>query len=255
MSERAERLDRLLSRLGYGSRRDAACWIRQGLVEVAGDKARSASQKVLASEVLLEGKPLDHPHGLHVIYHKPVGQVCSRKEEGELVYAAFPERWLHRKPPFSPVGRLDKETSGLLLLTDDGQLNHRLTSPKHHISKTYAVTLARPLRADAAEILAGGKLLLEGDDRPCLPAQLYCEDERHVSIVLHEGRYHQVRRMFAALGNHVEALTRTHIGYLALADTGLAAGAWQSVSSDVLWAMVTERKGSEFWTGRIYDND
>jgi len=242
LSERSERLDRLLSRLGYGSRRDAACWIREGIVEVAGNIATSSNQKVRASEVSLEGKPLDHPHGLHVIYHKPPGQVCSRKEESDLVYAAFPERWLDRKPAFSPVGRLDKETSGLLLFTDDGQLNHRLTSPKYHISKTYAVTLARSLRNDASDILASGTLMLEEEDKPCLPAELQCDDAQHVRITLHEGRYHQARRMFAALDNHVESLARSHIGHLSLAQTGLLAGQWLSIPADVLWAMVTSKK-------------
>jgi len=117
-----ERLDRLMSRLGYGSRRDVGYWIQLGLVEVSGKGASSANQKVEADDVLLEGKPLDHPHGLTVIYHKPLGRVCSRKEQGNLVYDNFPERWLGRKPPFNSVGRLDKDSAGLLIFTDDGQL-------------------------------------------------------------------------------------------------------------------------------------
>ncbi len=233
-----ERLDRLMSRLGYGSRRDVGYWIQLGLVEVSGKGASSANQKVEADDVLLEGKPLDHPHGLTVIYHKPLGRVCSRKEQGNLVYDNFPERWLGRKPPFNSVGRLDKDSAGLLIFTDDGQLNHQLTSPKHAISKTYAVTLARPVSDDAVTRLASGTLMLEEDIKPCLPAELTIIDALHVELVLHEGRYHQVRRMFAALGNHVEVLTRTHIGRLSLADTGLTAGAWQDLTAEALWQRI-----------------
>ncbi|MFQ5519101.1 MAG: pseudouridine synthase [Mariprofundus sp.] len=236
---KAERLDKLLSNLGYGARKDVRQWIRAGWITIDGNPATSPAQKVLPEQVQLEGKGLDHPHGLTIIYHKPLGAVCSRKEDGQLIYADFPARWIDRKPPLSSVGRLDKATSGLLIVTDNGQLNHQLTSPKKHISKTYAVRLDRPLGGTEATIFASGKLLLEDDDKPCLPAELTVHSETEVSLVLHEGRYHQVRRMFAAVGNHVEALTRTHIGALSLADTGLAAGQYKTATADELMALVS----------------
>jgi len=223
-----ERLDRLLSRLGYGSRSDVKLWIRQGLISVDGKTPSSASQKVDANQVLIEGKPMDHPAGLTVIYHKPLGAVCSHRESGRLIYDDFPARWADRKPALSSVGRLDKETSGLLILTDDGQLNHHITSPKNHISRTYAVTLDSPLKGNEADIFTSGTLMLKEDDKPCLPAELSIIDEHHVSLVLHEGRYHQVRRMFAAVGNHVTELCRSHIGALSLESTGLVPGEYQS---------------------------
>ena len=164
--------------------------------------------------------------------------VESRKEDGDLIYADFPDRWIDRKPPLSAVGRLDKETSGLLIVTDDGQLNHQLTSPKKHISKTYAVTLDRPLQGDEVERFASGELLLEGDDKPCLPAELIVLGENKATIILHEGRYHQVRRMFAAIGNHVTTLTRTHIGKLSLAECDLCAGDYQVIESDKLLELI-----------------
>jgi len=188
--------------------------------------------------VRLEGEELDHPNGLTVIYHKPLGSVCSRKEDGILIYADFPERWIDRKPALSPVGRLDKETSGLLIVTDDGLLNHQITSPKQHIAKTYRVTLAEPLNGDEGERFASGNLMLDGDDRPCLPAELTVHSEQEASLVLHEGRYHQVRRMFAACGNHVKTLTRTHIGALSLEQTALAPGAYESTTADALMARI-----------------
>jgi len=242
VAEKKERLEKILSNLGYGARKDVSYWVRSGWVTVDGIKAKSASQKVLASQIMLEGKALDHPDGLTLIYHKPLGAVCSRKEDGQLIYADFPERWLGRKPALSSVGRLDKETSGLLILTDDGALNHQLTSPKHDISKTYAVTLAEPLKGHELEKLASGTLMLDGDDRPCKAAELEVTGDNTANLVLHEGRYHQVRRMFAALGNHVTALERIQIGELSLASLGLQAGEYQTLESDALLQMVVGKK-------------
>jgi len=238
VAEKKERLEKILSNLGYGARKDVAYWVRSGWVTVDGVKAKSASQKVLASQVMLEGKALDHPYGLTLVYHKPLGAVCSRKEDGRLIYADFPERWLGRKPALSSVGRLDKETSGILILTDDGALNHQLTSPKHDISKTYAVTLAEPLKGDEAGKLASGTLMLDGDERPCKPAELEPTGDNTANLVLHEGRYHQVRRMFAAMGNHVVALERIKIGLLSLASLNLKAGEYRSFERHVLLTMV-----------------
>ncbi len=229
-----ERLDRLLSRLGYGSRKQVAGWVRQGLIEVDGVPANAASQKVDAACVRVDGEALDHPDGLTVIYHKPVGAVCSHREQGRLIYDDFPPRWSQRKPPFSSVGRLDKETSGLLIVTDNGQLNHELTSPKHGIGKTYRARLARPLRGDEVDVFASGRLLLEGDDDPCLPAQAVPLSEHEMEVTVFEGRYHQVRRMFAAVGNHVEVLHRHAIGALTLDALQLAPGECQVVDEKEL---------------------
>jgi len=242
VAEKKERLEKILSNLGYGARKDVAYWVRSGWITVDGVKAKSASQKVLPSQVMLEGKPLDHANGLTLIYHKPLGTVCSRKEDGRLIYADFPERWLGRKPALSSVGRLDKETSGLLVLTDDGALNHQLTSPKHDISKTYAVTLADPLQGNETEKLLAGTLMLDADDRPCKPAELEVTGEHTANLVLHEGRYHQVRRMFAALSNHVVALERIKIGALSLACLDLKAAEHQVLERDRLLAMIVGNK-------------
>lgn len=239
MAEKKERLEKILSNLGYGARKDVGYWVRSGWITVEGKPAKSASQKVLASQVMLEGKALDHPYGLTLVYNKPLGAVCSRKEDGRLIYADFPERWLGRKPALSSVGRLDKETSGLLVLTDDGALNHQLTSPKHDISKTYAVTLAESLQGDEAEKLASGTLMLDADDRPCKAAELEVTGDKSVNLVLHEGRYHQVRRMFAALGNHVVSLERIKIGALSLSSLRLEAGEYRIFEPDELLQLVS----------------
>jgi len=238
---KVERLDKLLSNLGYGARKDVRYWIREGWITVDGEPAASPSRKVLPDQVRLRGECLDHPRGLTLIYHKPPGAVCSRKEGGRLIYADFPDRWIDRKPPLSSVGRLDKETSGLLIVTDDGQLNHYLTSPKQHISKTYAVKLDHPLTGNEAELFGSGKLMLEGEEKPCLPAELSVICPTEASLILHEGRYHQGRRMFAAVGNHVTELKRTHIGALSLEDTGLADGDYKTVTAAELMGLINSR--------------
>ena len=215
------RLDRLLSNLGYGSRREVQQMAWAGLVTLDGAVIEDANQRIkvtpdLSERMRINGKPLDPPPGLTLMLHKPLGVTCSHKETGPLVYDLLPQRWRRRDPAISTIGRLDKETSGLLLMTDDGALLHRIISPRANVSKRYHVTLARPLRGDEADIFASGTLMLEGEDKPLLPVAMETLSSTSAYVTLTEGRYHQVRRMFAAVGNHVEALHRDRIGNLAL---------------------------------------
>jgi 16S rRNA pseudouridine516 synthase len=217
------RLDRLLANMGYGSRREVQQLAYAGLVTLDGAVIEDADQRIaltrdLPDRMRIQGKPLDPPPGLALMLHKPLGVTCSHKEAGPLVYGLLPERWRRRDPAISTIGRLDKDTSGLLLMTDDGNLLHRIISPRAHIPKRYRVTLDRPLKGDEVEIFAAGTLLLEGEDKPLLPAQMEVLSSTSAYLILTEGRYHQVRRMFAAVGNHVTTLHRDRIGALALPD-------------------------------------
>jgi 16S rRNA pseudouridine516 synthase len=146
-----------------------------------------------------------------------------------VVYDLLPPRYRARTPALSTVGRLDRDTSGLLLFTDDGALLHRIISPRAQIAKVYEATLAQDLRGDEQALFASGTLMLESETTPLLPAQLEILGKRHVRLTLTEGRYHQVRRMFAATGNHVDTLQRTAVGDLSL--EGLSAGAWRQLAS------------------------
>jgi 16S rRNA pseudouridine516 synthase len=215
------RLDRLLANLGYGSRREVQQLVWAGLVKLDSEVLEDADQRIavtrdLSERMQIQGKPLDPPSGIILMLHKPLGVTCSHKEAGPLVYSLLPDRWRRRDPALSTVGRLDKETSGLLLMTDDGNLLHRIISPRASIPKRYHVTLDRPLKGDEGEIFASGSLMLEGEDKPLLPAQLEVLSPTSVHVTVTEGRYHQVRRMFAAVGNHVTALHRNRIGALDL---------------------------------------
>jgi 16S rRNA pseudouridine516 synthase len=235
------RLDKLLANLGYGSRREIQGLARAGALRLDGAGLEDAGARIaidpdLPDRLTVDGAALDPLPGLCLMLHKPLGATCSHKEAGPLVYGLLPERWRRRDPPLSTVGRLDKETSGLLLLTDDGALLHRIISPKASVAKRYHVTLARPLTGGEAEIFASGTLLLEGEERPLLPVRLAIADETHCAVTLTEGRYHQVRRMFAAVGNHVTALHRDRVGGLAL-PADLAAGAYRIMSPEDIWSV------------------
>ena len=222
------KLVRHLSNLGYGSRKDVARMFREGRVTDAAGEVLYADDTPAHADVRVDGEPLDPPQGLVLMLHKPVGYTCSTRDPGRIVYDLLPPRFRHRSPLLSTVGRLDRDTSGLLLLTDDGALLHRITAPKAKLAKRYEATLASDLRGDEAALFASGTLQLESDATPLAPARLEVADARHATLVLTEGRYHQVRRMFAAVGNHVEALHRSQVGGLGLGD--LAPGEWRSLS-------------------------
>jgi 16S rRNA pseudouridine516 synthase len=229
------RLDRLLANMGYGSRRDIQQWVKANAVMLDGVPLTDADQRIavspdLTARMTILGKPLDPPPGMILMLHKPLGVTCSHKELGPIVYDLLPDRWRHRKPAISTVGRLDKETSGLLLMTDDGAVLHRLISPRGNTSKRYVATLARPLRGDEAAVFASGTMMLESEDKPLLPAVLEVLSPTQALLTLTEGRYHQARRMFAAVGNHVEALHRDQIGGLDL-PADLAVGSFRLVTA------------------------
>lgn len=213
------RLDQLLSNLGYCSRREARRGFGGMRVTVAGDVVKNSAIKVEPDTVGIDGEPLDHPDGILVLLNKPTGLVCSHDErEGPLIYDLFPDRWRRRNPVITSVGRLDKDTSGLLLITDQSQLVHRLTSPKHKVPKVYRATVDRDLDPALIEVFASGTLQLEDDKVPLAPATLAIREPRVAEITLIEGKYHQVRRMFASQGWHVESLHRERFGDLTLGD-------------------------------------
>jgi 16S rRNA pseudouridine516 synthase len=207
--------------MGYGSRREIQKLVQVGGVTLDGAPVAEADMRIAATPDLRErmrvdGSRLDPVPGMALMLHKPLGVTCSHKEAGALVYELLPGRWRMREPAISTVGRLDKETSGLLLMTDDGALLHKIISPKRHVAKRYLATLARPLNGHEGAQFASGEMLLEGEDKPLAPAVLEPISPTSAYLTVTEGRYHQVRRMFAAVGNHVEALHRDRVGALDL---------------------------------------
>ncbi len=229
------RIDRILANHGVASRALAGRVVRDGRVTVDGRVVRDPSAHATPEQVNVDNAPIDHPGGVLVALHKPVGHVVTHDDgEGPTVFALLPATWADRSPRPEAVGRLDRDTSGLLLIVDDHALLHRLTSPRHHVTKTYVAHLARPVTSELTAAFASGELVLRGEDKPCTPAATVELDERTVKVTLTEGRYHQVRRMFAACGNHVEALHRTGVGGCRLGDLG--PGEWRDVSRAELGA-------------------
>ena len=190
------RIDQLLANLGYCSRSEARDWIRSGAVTIRGEAVDDFGAKVDPAEVRVDGEPLDHPDGLLLLLHKPVGLVCSHDgREGPSVYTLLPERWRRRNPVVTSVGRLDKETSGLLLLTDQSELVHRLTSPKHKVPKIYRATLDRDLDPTLVALFAAGSLQLEDEKQPCAPAELRIVSPREAELTLTEGKDRKSTRL------------------------------------------------------------
>jgi 16S rRNA pseudouridine516 synthase len=232
------RLDKLLSSLGYGSRKNILSMAKKGYIVLDSSSIHDASHKVnitsdMRDRLYIKGEKLDPMPGMVLMMNKPIGATCSHKEVGKLVYDFLPDRWRHRTPVMSTIGRLDKDTSGLLLITDDGELLHKIIGPKNHVKKVYLVDVAAPLTKNAVDIFASGALMLRGDIKPLASAELKIIGSKRALITITEGRYHQVRRMFAAIGNRVVRLHRTQIGALKLPDT-LEQSSWKLLlTSDV----------------------
>jgi len=219
-----------LANLGYGSRKEMQKLIRMGAITDAAGAVLDDGAAVAHDDIRVEGRPLDPDFGVVLMLNKPVGYVCSLKDRGPLVYDLLPRRFAQRKPVLSTIGRLDADTSGLLLFTDDGDFLHKIISPRNHVAKIYEVACARSLESGYGEIFASGALVLKDEKDALKPAFLEVTGERTARLTLYEGRYHQVRRMFAAVGNHVETLHRAQMGDLTLGD--LKPGKWRILSAE-----------------------
>ena len=230
------KLVKLLANLGYGSRKEVQRMIRAGAVTDDTGRVLAGDDTPPHEGIRVRGEPLDPPSPLVLVLNKPDGYTCSREDPGDTIYDLLPPRFACRNPGLNPIGRLDKDTTGLLLLTDDGKLLHRIIHPKSGCLKVYHATLARPLDGNEAALFASGTLMLQGETKPLLPAPLEVLGPDEALVTLHEGRYHQVRRMFAAAGNHVLTLHRISIGGLRLPDD-LAEGDWRPLTAEELAAV------------------
>ena len=212
------RLDAFLSRQGLGTRSEVRELIRSGVVTVAGTVCRDHATQLRDRPVTVRGKAIEAGvDSATLLVHKPLGLACSHDpREAPLLESLYPPTLAHLA--IEPAGRLDRDTSGLLVCTSDGQLIHRLTNPKKAVWKRYRVGYTGRLSAHAVERCAHG-LQLPDDERPTLPARLELGAEGEATLHLCEGRYHQVRRMIAVLGGDVIRLHRDRVGGLELPGT------------------------------------
>ena len=223
------RLDKYLAQMSMGTRSEVKKFIKSGRVFVNGAPASGPEQKVTEEDnVELDGEKVSYEKYVYYMLNKPQGVVSATKDNTcRTVLSLITDS---SKKDIFPVGRLDKDTSGMLLLTNDGAFSHALLAPKRHVPKYYRMQLARPYEESYAQQLAEGLVLADGTH--CLPAEILpvLNTDRMAVICLHEGKYHQVRRMLAAVGNHVEQLQRVAIGNLFL-PIGLQIGACQKLTS------------------------
>lgn len=208
------RLDKFLCDAGVGTRSEVKQLLKKGLVTVNGQVEKTADKKIAEETdlVALRGEPLSFSRFHYYLLHKPAGvitatQDASQKTVMELLYGVS-------KRNLFPVGRLDKDTEGLLLITDDGELAHRLLAPNKHVDKTYLVRLAKPLAEEAAGQLQKGVDI--GDDTPTLPAKVESISSQEIRLTIREGRFHQIKRMMKAVDNEVVYLKRLTMGPLTL---------------------------------------
>lgn len=230
-----ERLDKLLAGTGKWSRREVKALVRQGLVRVDGRLAASAEDKLdpAAAIVTVAGETISLRRFTYVMLHKPASVLTATEDRKQpTVLDLLPPEL--RRIGLAPVGRLDKDTEGLLLLTNDGELAHRLLSPKYHVDKRYLARVDGELSAADAEAFARGMTL--GDGLECLPAGLEVLPDRVCVVTLREGKFHQVKRMLAARGAPVLYLKRLSMGPLTL-DDSLAAGAYRLLRAEEISAL------------------
>ena len=230
-----ERLDKLLAGTGKWSRREVKALVRQGLVRVDGRLAASAEDKCdpAAAIITVAGETISLCRFTYVMLHKPAGVLTATEDRKQpTVLDLLPPEL--RRIGLAPVGRLDKDTEGLLLLTNDGELAHRLLSPKYHVDKRYLARVDGELSATDAEAFARGMTL--GDGLECLPAGLELLPGHACIVTLREGKFHQVKRMLAARGAPVLYLKRLSMGPLTL-DDSLAAGAYRLLRAEEISAL------------------
>ena len=230
-----ERLDKLLAGTGKWSRREVKALVRQGLVRVDGRLAATAEDKLdpAAAIITVAGETVALHRFTYVLLHKPAGVLTATEDRKQpTVLDLLPPEL--RRIGLAPVGRLDKDTEGLLLLTNDGELAHRLLSPKYHVDKRYLARVDGELSAADTEAFARGMTL--GDGLECLPAGLEVLPDRVCIVTLREGKFHQVKRMLAARGAPVLYLKRLSMGPLTL-DDSLAAGAYRLLRAEEISAL------------------
>jgi 16S rRNA pseudouridine516 synthase len=223
------RLDKFVCDCTGLTRSQAGKLIRQGEILLNGVLCKQPSQQIKDTDsVLHDGVPLALTGPRYILLHKPAGYVCSTDDpDHNTVFVLLEEP---NTDKLHTVGRLDLDTTGLLLITDDGQWSHKISSPKHQCAKTYRAWLADPVEDSAIAMFAEG-VMLRGEKDLTKPAQLEIVSPTECLLTIHEGRYHQVKRMFAALGNKVVRLHRERVGALQL-DDGLAEGEYRFLSAD-----------------------
>ncbi len=231
------RLDRWLVTLGVGSRSEVQRLVKKGGVRVNGVPARDPGMQAdeNTARLTVNGQPLDGRLTRHVMLHKPAGLLTAARDKKQpTVMDLLPD--VYGAIGCMPVGRLDKDTTGLLFLTTDGELNHRLLSPGRHVDKTYLAQVDGPLEESHVAAFAQGLHLSDFDAQPAVLEIVAPQTGR---VTVHEGKFHQIKRMFTAVGREVTALHRETFGSLTL-DPNLPEGEWRELTGDEIRALYND---------------
>jgi len=223
------RLDKFIGNNTDLSRTQIHIAMKQGLISVNGESVSKTNARINdGDKVIFDGKIIEERKPRYLMLHKPAGYVSANSDSEHPTVLDLVD--LPFKHELQIVGRLDVDTTGLILLTDDGQWNHKITSPKHSHTKSYLVTTTDPISESAKVIFSEG-ILLKGETKVTLPAELKILDSHSARLSICEGKYHQVKRMFAAIGNHVESLHRERIGNIVL-DKNLPSGQFRELTDN-----------------------
>ena len=235
-----ERLDKILSATGKWSRREVKLLVKQGRILVDGRPAAAPEQKVdpATMEITVDGTDIGYRRFTYLMLHKPAGVLSAVEDKRQQTVLDLLPQELQRQG-LSPVGRLDKDTEGLLLLTNDGDLTHRLLSPRYHVDKVYYARVEGPLEPSDCEAFAAGMTL--GDGLECMPAGLQILSPDEALVTLQEGKFHQVKRMFHAVGSEITFLERVKFGSLRL-DRTLERGEWRYLTDEEIRALLKDTK-------------
>ena len=221
------KIGKFLSSKGYGSRKEIKHAIKNRLISEDGILVEGFDDLVMPSKVFFKGKKVDFYNKINIMINKPKGYVCTRVGENS-IFNLLPEIWLNRRPKVNTVGRLDKDTSGMILITDDGLFLHKIISPKHKVSKVYKVKLEKKIGTIEKKIFESGKLIIKNESKPCKPVLFNQIDSFNVILTMYEGKYHQIKKMFSACGNQVVELSRIQLGSLTIENLKL--GEWKELT-------------------------
>jgi 16S rRNA pseudouridine516 synthase len=224
-------LEKILFSQGFGTRRYCSQMVLADLVKVNGQTIDDPDELVATDHLTLEveGQIWEYHEKAYIVFHKPANYECSHKTKHHpSIYSLLPTQLIERG--VQCVGRLDQDTTGLLLISDDGQFIHQMTSPKKNIGKVYEIVTASPVSQKQIDHLLNG-VVLDDNPEPCFAKECFQEDEKKLTMTIVEGRYHQVKRMLAAVGNHVEQLHRRAIGKFHLPED-LQKGDWRWLTEE-----------------------
>jgi len=223
------KVGKFLSSKGYGSRKEIKQAIKNKLIKEDDALVKDFNCLVNPKKVFVRGQEVMFYDKINIVINKPKGYVCARAGD-DSIFKLLPDIWLNRKPKVNTVGRLDKDTSGMLIITDDGLFLHKIISPKHKISKVYKVKLEKKIGAKEKQIFESGGLIIEDEDKPCKPVLFNQIDSFNVILTMYEGKYHQIKKMFTVFGNKVIELSRIQLGSLQIRN--LKIGKWRELNEE-----------------------